>query len=533
MKFCLSIRFLLSAFHGRRDDDAAEWPPSPWRVFQSLVAVAGARGRGEFPSLFRSALLWLEKQPPPVIIAPKGFISSGYSLSVPNNALDIVAKAWSRGSYSTTGDANPATHRTMKHVRPTLLPDGNAAHYIWSLQEPITEEVHGQLKALSEMARSLFALGWGIDVAVANARVINDEEAEALSGERWIPEADDARDGLRALKKGTLDRLIQHHQEFRARLGPQGFRPPLPVSVYRLVDYRSAYSRRRCPIAAFSLLKLDATSFRVFNTVRRTPRVVEMIRGAAERAAKRAGWDESKISTLIKGHGESRGALKHTPVQSARFAWLPLPTLEKRGERTTGIVGGIRRIIVTSFNDGFDDEIAWARRALAGEELLSAANGAAEALLAPLPHSDPMVQRYVRPATTWATVTPVVLPGYDDPNHYRNRLAGSSGRAQEQQRLLDRIAQRVQRLLRKAIVQAGLSQELADLAELQWHGFGPWPGTDLANRYTVPDHLVRFPRLHVQISWRDRGKQPIAIPGPICLGGGRFYGLGLFAPLRE
>ncbi|MBI4793264.1 MAG: hypothetical protein HY789_11215, partial [Deltaproteobacteria bacterium] len=31
------------------------------------------------------------------------------------------------------------------------------------------------------------------------------------------------------------------------------------------------------------------------------------------------------------------------------------------------------------------------------------------------------------------------------------------------------------------------------------------------------------------ITWRDEHQSPVRINGPVCLGGGRFYGLGLFA----
>src|SRR5438094_762295 len=107
--FCLSFRFLDPAFHGRRDGGVPEWPPSPLRAFQSLVAAAGARSRGrELSSRTRGALEWLEQQGPPFLIAPSGFSASGYRLSVPNNAMDIVAAAWCRGNVSNTGDANPA-----------------------------------------------------------------------------------------------------------------------------------------------------------------------------------------------------------------------------------------------------------------------------------------------------------------------------------------------------------------------------------------------------------------------------------------
>jgi len=535
MKFCVSIRFLLSAFHGKCDGDEAEWPPSPLRVFQSLVAVAGARGRGEFPHPSRSALLWLEKQPAPILIAPRGYTSSGYSLSVPNNSMDIVARAWVRGNYSNMGDANPATHRTMKLVRPTFPADDQAVHYVWPLQKPIAEEVKSHLETLREIARGLFALGWGIDVAVANAQVLNDYEADALSGEKWIPSSG-IENGLRVPAEGTLDQLARRHAQFVARLASpdrEGLSAPMPVSAYRIVQYRSASSGQKRPIAAFSLLKPDATGFQAFDSVQRTLSVVEMVRGAAERSAARAGWSESKISTVIMGHGELCGSSRHSPVESGRFAWLPLPSLETRGIGNRRVVGSIRRIIVSSFDDKFADEIAWARTALTGEEMIAGASGTAEALLSLLPESDRMVREYLQPATTWATVTPVVLPGYDDPSRYRRRLKNVVVGAGERKRLLDRIAQRIDRLLRKAIVHCGLSQELAQHAELEWRGTGFWPGTELASRYAGPEHLRPFPRLHVRISWRDSANRGVPISGPICIGGGRFYGLGLFAAIRE
>jgi CRISPR-associated protein Csb2 len=97
---------------------------------------------------------------------------------------------------------------------------------------------------------------------------------------------------------------------------------------------------------------------------------------------------------------------------------------------------------------------------------------------------------------------------------------------------LARLDSRVDGLLRKAIVQAGFSNTLAHHAGLEWRRSGFWPGADLADRYGVPDHLRRFPRLHVKLQWRDADKRPVQIPGPICLGSGRFYGVGLFAAQR-
>ena len=126
--FSLSFRFLDPAFHGRRNGGVPEWPPSPLRALQSLVAAAARCGTQDLPPKFEFALKWLEKQPPPIVVAPAGTTGSGYRLSVPNNAMDVVARAWCRGNDSNSGDANPATHRAMKTVRPTLLLGDEAVH---------------------------------------------------------------------------------------------------------------------------------------------------------------------------------------------------------------------------------------------------------------------------------------------------------------------------------------------------------------------------------------------------------------------
>jgi CRISPR-associated protein Csb2 len=166
---------------------------------------------------------------------------------------------------------------------------------------------------------------------------------------------------------------------------------------------------------------------------------------------------------------------------------------------------------------------------LAGQELIQEETGEIAALLGPLARQDKVLGHYLGSASDWASVSPVVLPGYDDPAHYRRRLAKGKVSAKDQRRLLDTLHRRTEKLLRKAIRDAGFPDELAAHADLDWRDAGFWPGTERAGGYTVPDHLTRFPRLHVRLRWRAVTGQPVCISGPICLGGGRFYGLGLFA----
>src|SRR5207247_955825 len=94
----------------------------------------------------------------------------------------------------------------------------------------------------------------------------------------------------------------------------------------------------------------------------------------------------------------------------------------------------------------------------------------------------------------------------------------------QRQRYLERVADRTERLVRKAIRQLGLSELLAQHADIEWRKVGFLPGVGHADRYGVPDHLRRFPRYHVRIAFRDSTGRPIQVPGPVCIGGGRYAG---------
>jgi len=202
-------------------------------------------------------------------------------------------------------------------------------------------------------------------------------------------------------------------------------------------------------------------------------------------------------------------------------------------------VGSIRRALIAVFGGQASDDLHHLARLLSGADLLREGQSDPVALLSRIPNSDRRVRRYTDPATTWATVTPVILPGYDDPRKLRKRLfvrSESKGQPLDeraQKELLAKLDRRIDFLLRKAIRQTGHSEELAQHAKIDWRSVSFWPGAELATRYLFPDKLRRFRRLHVQITWRDTTGRPIPISGPICLGGGRFHGLGLFAAKHQ
>jgi CRISPR-associated protein Csb2 len=377
-------------------------------------------------------------------------------------------------------------------------------------------------------ARSITHLGWGVDMVVANANLISEDDASRLFGERWRPLEAGSGLNLRVPVIGTLQSLMERHEAFLNRIKPDGRVEPVPsLSVFRAIVYCRATEVIQRSFAAFSLLRTNASGFRAFAADRQGRAVAGMMRHATKLVAKSAGWPDDFVDKHILGHGEPNGA-EHVTVGPRRFAYIPLPTIEYRERAST--VGAIRRVLLTAFGEGCESEIAWAQQVMIGQNLIDKKKNEAVALLSALSPMDGVVRRYTQPADTWATVTPVVLPGYDDPRHYRRRLNRATS-SEEQRSLLEHLSARIDSLLRKAICQAGFTQELADRANVQWRKVGFWPGTEFADRYLVPDHLRRFPRFHVKIQWMDEQNNPIEIPGPICLGGGRFYGLGLFAKL--
>jgi CRISPR-associated protein Csb2 len=456
-----------------------------------------------------------------MVIAPFGLAGSLYQFSVPNNSAEVVAKAWACGDIAGSLEAG-RKHRSLKTVHETLV-QGEAVHYVWRLEDGNRGDVAAHLQCLSDVARSIVALGWGLDLAIGHGVLLSEEDVAGLEGERWLPGADGAESGLRVPVAGTLDDVLAHHEHFLKRVNASCFVPPPPLSRFRVIEYRRAIEAPDRPFAAFSLLKPDASGFRSFDAARRGLTVAGMMRGAVKSSAIQSGWPPEKIAAFVLGHGSGERAV----AERGRFAYVPIPTIERR-DTGSGVAGSVRRVLAMACGDGCQDEIAWARRALSGQELVDEKTGHTIAMLSVVPSTDGVIRRYTQAASCWATVTPVVLPGYDDPRHYRRRLEAGVN-AQEQRTLLDQLETRVDGLLRKAIVQAGYSEVLAQHAELEWRKIGFWPGSDTADRYGVPDHLKRYPRYHVRVRWRDSRGREVKLAGPICFGGGRYYGLGLFA----
>jgi CRISPR-associated protein Csb2 len=141
-------------------------------------------------------------------------------------------------------------------------------------------------------------------------------------------------------------------------------------------------------------------------------------------------------------------------------------------------------------------------------------------MLSAIAATDRHVTPFLGPARTWSTVTPVILPGYDDKHRLRAKLQGPHA-AEEQKTLLARLDKSIRALIWKAFHQAGWTDDALAGAEVEYRPVGWFRGLDLAKNYELPP--LRFPRYHVRV----RFSHPI--PGPLAIGAGRYRGLGLFA----
>jgi CRISPR-associated protein Csb2 len=493
---CIETHFLAGRYHGRMSsavdrDFPAEWPPNPHRLFQALIA-AGNLGfrRTEFSDAKRDALRWLERRPAPEIIVPAARELNPVRLYVPNNDMDKVARFWAR---NVEPEKQPNELRTDKDLRPRHLDADKTARFLWSIEDSEWPAAQPHAELLADEARHLHAFGLGIDLVAGNGRILDDAEKGALPGDVWIVERDGR--GWRTPVAGSLDELLERHAGMTKRVVAGGGRgaqryveAPAPPRVFAEVGYRRRALGRERRVHAFTLTDREGNA-RAFDP-KRTITVAAMLRHAAHEAAKSLKLDAPFVEGFVCGHGEGAAA------KNDRFSYLSLPTLTPKGRD-----GRIRRVLLAEPFDSDNPKARAVARRLGGAPLIEEGTGEIKAELVASLGRDGVFMRYLGPARTWGTVTPIVLPGRDD---HRSRKAHA--------------------LVLKALAQAGYTTPVVEIT-LQLEPV--FPGQEMATRYEPPRYLKPYPRTHAIITFAEE------VPGPIVIGSGRHSGLGVFATLDQ
>ena len=473
----ITVHWLDDRYHGLLGRDGQpEWPPSPYRLFQALVA--GAARAGKLESLAES-LRWLETLPAPMIIAPPSVPGQMVTRFVPNN----------------DGDKKPdrQDRLTGKIFRPTIMLDDPAVHYVWEC-DTATREIDGVIDA----ARSLICLGLGIDMAFADARIITEETIGTISGIRWLPKPGMYRDGgmLRLPKDHSLADLLRAHQSALQRIGDDGILKAVEKPrIFDNVLYASSERPIGRPCQSFALRNTDDELFRYPQA--QLIHLTGMVRHAAIAAMKAypppgildpAKW----VDTFIAGHRNGNDDHK-------QFSYVPLPSIGHEHADCD-----IRRVmIIAPF--GEDEHLAHLAEQLDGCQL-KRENGGDAPVLQRL-RGDGVTAQYTGKSTTWATVTPIILPGHDDHKPAKTK-----------------------KLIETALRQSGIEQP----CEFTW---GAVPNFEFKNSlsayshdrqncrigYFRPDHLAGLTAVHARLTFQT------SIPGPITIGAGRHCGLGVLA----
>lgn len=498
---CFSIEFFYEDFHGQCSDGKPEWPPSPLRFFQALVATAAEHGSGKFANNVQEALKWLENQNPPIILTPIDSPGTTYNISIPNNNMNK------------SGEKH---QRSMKPVSPINMINGNTIYYIWYLDDIIPDEVKDYIEVLINIVLELNYLGRAIDQVVGGGSIITCEQYNILPGIKWFTNYNAIGNFLDIPINGTFNNLIDR---FEQQKSPPRSLPKL-LTCFNTIRYRREIDLPTREISTFSILN-ENNKLQSFN-IEDSICVVGMVKHAIKRKAEEKGKLESWTNSFVLGHSEPFNS-KHKPVGLKRYVYQMIPDIYVKDGKT--YVGRFSRFILSS-DENCESEIKWAKECLIGQELIEENSQQLIGYISSL-REDKIVQYYVRRSSLWTTVTPYVVPDIK----YEEIMKYVKSTEEHMKIKLDEL---FRKKIRKSIRQSGLFPiKLIKYIKIEWNRSGFLQGTIHANKYKymVPDHMRERIFLHVKLQFCDEYSRPLNIPGPICIGGGRYYSLGLFVAL--
>ncbi|MBA3810324.1 MAG: type I-U CRISPR-associated protein Cas5/Cas6 [Caulobacteraceae bacterium] len=496
----IEVRWPDGRFHGVREGRergrgaeavVREWPPSPFRLFQALVAGAyGGRWAFEARAEKDAAFAWLERLDPPVILAPAGKTLRPVTYYVPNNDADAVG-----------GDPGRVNEiRSARTLRASMFESERPAAYLWTFDGD-----DAPARRMAQLAGRLHTLGHGIDAAFARAEVLDVHEGEqrllALGGTPRRPAIRpvSGERGTPCPASGSFDSLRRRHEAFIGRFTRAGagrkaviaFRQPSKAHA-RAICYDQPSAR-----LLYELTPLRGRAqFRPWPLINATLLTV-MVRDQAARAL-RSEWPR-EVERYVIGRGAGPGDV------TARLRILPLPSI---GTRHTS--QDIRRMLVDVPPD-HPVPIADLKWALSGRELADGQGEPTGIVLSPASDTS-MLGRYRANVAhgegrVWRTVTPAALPGR------RGRGRGGDARAAAEAQAAGSVVQ----ALRHAGITTPVSAVRVQKEPFDLKG-------ECADRF-MPDRFNVHDLHHVEITFG----RPVG--GPLVLGDGRWLGLGVMRPV--
>lgn len=395
---CIATTFLADRYCGR------EWPPSPARLFQSLLAGAKTGMYRHQSNVSDAALRALERLPAPEILAADARDLPPYTISVPNNDSDKLAREWAAGRHF-----DSAHLRTLKTIAPRQLPHtlGGMAHlyYFWKLtDEVVTTEVR-------QLVSFLHTFGWGVDMAYADSMLLDERAKLALMKKEGYSQYIPASEGplLRDVAApGYLNDLTEAYKSYCDRFSGRGINPATRATNYGQSRY-TRLGNGQSPSARFLLRSLKNSDLWFAVPWTLGTRVAAWMRHATAEALRKEGYSSEKIDSYILGHGEE-GHRRH-------ISFVPVPTI-----RTVHGDGAIRRVMIVepSDSDGVTTRLLQWKLSPTVLHKLVESNGLGRKTepvcrLVETQYGDPVWPYYLptEKRRVWHSVTPVILHGHN------------------------------------------------------------------------------------------------------------------------
>lgn len=530
----IEVEFLTGRYAATSHNDRgrAEWPPHPARLYSALVAAL--HDNDPVDSAERAALLWLERQGAPSmcvdpesnvgrrqvqdVYVPINDVTLGGDESIrrveerlieaktPATLRKVEAAIEKARAEAIAIDDQPSDtalktaiallpERRTRQVRtfPVVIPEHPTASFTWPIADPMAH-----LPALDRLCARVTRLGHSSSLVRC---CVSDRDLMPT----LVP-SDDGDIVLRVVGPGQLERLqhaFEHHKGMESRV--------LPALPQR---YRSVFSEPPPSPVPESVFSSDWVLF-------------ERVGGARPVASRATDLARALRNSLFEIHANRdlpatlSGHAENGPAEHAHVAFVPLPFVGN--EHADGSLMGcalvlprnlpasdrelLLRLIAKWESDRADQR---GNLTLAGGTLppfiVRRVDVSAKVALDPL--------RWCRAASRFVTATPIALdrnPGNLRSN--RNEIAKRAS-LEAQQSISDACFRVVG--TRPATIEVSLAPLLPGAQHV--HDFLPWPGR--------PGRTPRV-RIHADIRF------DLPVRGPILLGAGRYFGLGLCLPVED
>jgi CRISPR-associated protein Csb2 len=515
------------------DRGRAEWPPHPARFFSALVAAL--HDHDAVDQAERDALLWLEQQDAPSLrVDPESKVGRRQvqDVYVPVNdvtlgADEAIRDAENKLAVATTPaakkkaqaavdkatrealaiDCNPSDkalktaaalmpERRTRQVRtfPVVLPETPTFAFLWPKADPARHR-----DALTRLCARVSRLGHSS--SLVRCTMVERDLLPTL-----VP-SDEGEVVLRVVGPGQLDRLgraFEHHQGVQSRV--------LPARPQRYGPALMTTTRSKQAMSTFS-----SNDWVLF----------ERVSGARPVASRATDLARALRGALIEVHGDQAlpstlsGHTANGPTQQPHVAFVPLPFVGH--EHADGALMGCALVLPRELPKN-DRELLlrliakWEKERANEHGNLTLAGGtlppfhvrrvdvSAKAALDPA--------RWSRSSTRFITATPIALD--KNPGNLRSNQDDTARKAalEAQQSISDACHHVVE--VRPVSVEVSLAPLLPGAQHVR--DFLPWPGR--------PGRTPRV-RVHADIQFAE------PVRGPLLLGAGRYFGLGLCLPVED